>query len=372
MFLWGVVMVSMAFAKSFSGLLAARIFLGITESGLFPGVTFYLCLWYPRAAQAQRLSIFLSASTVAGAFGGILAFGIEKMNGIGGLAGWSWIFILEGLVTVVVSILSYFFMYDYPETASFLTTDEKEWLIQTIKEDQVGLAKGFKWKFLFQALRDPRSYLFVGIYLFVLIPSYAFALFLPTIIAGLGYSASHAQLLSVPPYVAGCLVTILFGIYSDRLRMRGVFIIAGSLTALVGYVVLYATKAPVAGYIGTIVAGCGLFPSIAIVLSWAGGNIGGDIKRGVVIAMVIGIGNLGGIASSFIYRPQDSPRYHPGHATDIGCLCASATLSVVGVYVFWRLNKRKDAQWAKNGNDSIDTAAYSEMGDDSPLFRYTL
>lgn len=127
-----------------------------------------------------------------------------------------------------------------------------------------------------------------------MIPTYAFALFLPTIIAGLGYSDSHAQLLSVPPYVAGCFFTIIAGIYSDHWRTRGPFVLAGTLTALVGYVVLYATKASVAGYIGTVIASCGLFPAVACVLAWTGGNFSGDVKRGVVIAMVIGIGNLGG------------------------------------------------------------------------------
>lgn len=372
MFCWGIVMVCMAFVKDFSGLLAARIFLGLAESGLFPGVTFYLCLWYPRGAQAQRMSLFLSAATVAGAFGGILAFGIEKMDGVGGLHGWSWIFILEGLVTIIVSAVSYFFMYDYPETAGFLTSVEKQWLVETLREDTANSSKGFKWKFLLQALRDPHSYLMVAAYLFIVIPTYAFALFLPTIIAGLGYSDSHAQLLSVPPYVAGCFFTIIAGIYSDHWRIRGPFVLAGTLTALVGYVVLYATKASVAGYIGTVIASCGLFPAVACVLAWTGGNFSGDVKRGVVIAMVIGIGNLGGIASSFIYLPQDSPRYHPGHATDIACLCVSSILIVVAMLEFSRLNAKRNEQCSKEGIHADRAEEFHELGDQSPLFRYSI
>ncbi|KAL6302068.1 MFS general substrate transporter [Sparassis latifolia] len=367
---WGLVMLSMAFVKNFGGLITARVFLGITESGLFPGVTFYLCLWYPRATQAQRVSIFLSAATVAGAFGGILAFGIEKMNGLRGLAGWSWIFLLEGIVTVLVALISYFCMYDFPETATFLTPAERTWLIDTLKADNTGLAKGFKWDFLFQALKDPHSYLFIGVYLFLLIPTYAFALFLPTIIAALGYSASHAQLLSVPPYAAGCVFTIATGMLSDRWRKRGPFILLGALTALVGYVVLFATSTPGAGYAGTIIAGCGLFPAVACVLSWAGGNTGGEVKRGVVIAMTIGVGNLGGIASSFIYRTQDSPRYHPGHATNIGCLCACAVLSIIGMAEFHRLNRQKDAMCERDGiKPDADAEEFKDMGDKSPLYR---
>ncbi|KZT66421.1 MFS general substrate transporter [Daedalea quercina L-15889] len=369
---WGIVMLSMAFVKSFRGLLAVRIFLGITEAGLFPGVTFYLCLWYPRAAQAQRVSIFLSAATVAGAFGGILAFGIERMDGIGGLAGWSWIFLLEGLLTVVVSVLSFFFMYDDPETASFLTTEEREWLLSTLKEDTAGSSKSFQWKFLTHALTDPYTYLYMFLYFFIALSAYSFALFLPTIITGLGYSAAHAQLLSIPPYVIGCLFTVACGVLSDRWRMRGPFVLLGALAGLAGYAILFATTKAVVGYVGVLIASCGIFPATACVLAWTGGNTGGDVKRGVVIAMTIGLGNIGGFAASFIYRTQDSPRYHPGHATNIGCLAAVAVLSAVGMYALHRVNRQKQLQVERSGITAEMAEEFSELGDKSPLYRYTL
>lgn len=91
MIAWGLVMTLMCLCKSFEGLIAARVFLGLTEAGLFPGITFYLSLWYRRRDTAQRLAIFFSAATIAGAFGGLLAWGIEHMEGIGGLYGWQWI-----------------------------------------------------------------------------------------------------------------------------------------------------------------------------------------------------------------------------------------------------------------------------------------
>jgi MFS family permease len=114
---------------------SARIFLGLAEGGLFPGVTFYLSLWYKRAEQSRRVAIFFSAATVAGAFGGILAFAIEKLEGKGGLHGWAWIvslvrlavldcltsaqFLIEGLLTIVVAFASYFYMYDVSISSNF-------------------------------------------------------------------------------------------------------------------------------------------------------------------------------------------------------------------------------------------------------------
>ncbi|KAM5541460.1 hypothetical protein V8D89_005014 [Ganoderma adspersum] len=324
-------------------------------------------MWYPRTAQAQRISILSGTAALSGAFGGLLAFGIEKIAGIRGLAGWSWIFLLEGLATTVVALLSFFLMQDYPEDATFLTDAERTWLVDTIKNDTTGLSKAFKWKFLCQAVRDPHTYLMIGVFLFVLIPAYSFSLFLPTIIVELGFSSSTAQLLSVPPNAIGCVLTILAGILSDRVRARGPFVLAGSLTALVGYVILFATKSPGAGYAGTMVAACGLFPGVALALAWAGGNAGGDVKKAVVIAMVIGVGNLGGVASSFIYRPQDAPRYHPGHATAISCLCVAIVLCITAMLEFARLNKAKDA--AEGAMEYEGKGDFEEMGDQSPLFR---
>lgn len=374
MFCWSIILISMAFVKDFPGLLVVRIFLGIAESGLYPGLTFYLCLWYPRAAQAQRLAIFMSACNAAGAFGGLLAYGFEKMNGIGGLAGWSWIFLVEGLLTILVSICSAFYMHDYPDTASFLTPTEKEWLVRTLREDTAGSSKEIKRKFLLEALRDPHSYLLAAMDIFVVVPLYAFALFLPTIIVGLGYSSLHAQLLTVPPNICGCVFTILFGYLSDKYRARGPFVLIGSLLSIVGYSILYATEIPVVGYIGTLIAACGLFPSSLCVLAWTSGNAGGDIKRGAMIGIVSGIGNCGAIASSFIYRSQDSPRYHPGHATNISCSCVLALLSTVGMFEYWRLNQKKSAYCEREGinENKGREEEFRELGDKSPLYRYTL
>ena len=131
----------------------------------------------------------------------------------------------------------------------------------------------------------------------VLIPIYAIAIFTPTIVKELGYSAANAQLLTVPPFVAGCFFTIIVGIYSDKYKLRGPVIIGGAFVSLIGYIVLYTQKAAGAGYAGAILAAVGVFPTIAVALAWVGGNAGGDLKRGVVIAMVVGLGNLGGYVS---------------------------------------------------------------------------
>jgi sugar phosphate permease len=124
MLVWAIVMICMGFVSNFSGLLVARIFLGIAEGGLFPGVAYYITMWYRRHECGFRMALFFSAATAAGAFGGLLARGIMTMGGpgggavggVGGRAGWSWLFILEGIITLLVALVAYWAINDYPST----------------------------------------------------------------------------------------------------------------------------------------------------------------------------------------------------------------------------------------------------------------
>ena len=124
MLLWGIVMTLMGLVHNYEGLLAARWFLGITEAGLFPGVAYYLSCWYKRSEFGIRMAIFFSAAAVSGSFGGLLAAAITKMDGVGNKKGWAWIFILEGIVTVLFGAASFYMVHDFPDNAKFLTDSE--------------------------------------------------------------------------------------------------------------------------------------------------------------------------------------------------------------------------------------------------------
>jgi MFS family permease len=134
-FAWGLVMTLMGLVDSYGGLLAARFMLGVAEAGFFPAATYLLTIWYRRYEVQRRMAVFYAAASLSGAFSGLLAFGIEKMDGIGGRRGWQWIFLLEGLAPVAVSFGLYWLLPDNPETASFLTKEEKEFIINRLALD---------------------------------------------------------------------------------------------------------------------------------------------------------------------------------------------------------------------------------------------
>ncbi|KAI9455428.1 major facilitator superfamily domain-containing protein [Lactarius psammicola] len=269
---WGAVTTLMCLVNSYQGLVIARFFLGLTEGGLFPGLTYYISLWYPRQLQAKRIAFLISIAAVGGAFGGIFAYGIEHLDGKAGLRGWQWIFFVEGLATVVVAFLSYFFTHDYPETAKFLTEEEREFVIQTLLDDSKGQATHFSKKFVWQALADWKTYVQAINSMCVLITGVSVALFTPSIVHDLGFSATNAQLLSVPPFLLAGLSTYIISIWSDRMNLRGPFIVTGAMTSMTGYIVAYTTNKPGPGYMAAIIAACGAYPSIAISLAWAGGE----------------------------------------------------------------------------------------------------
>jgi len=286
-------------------------------------------------------------------------------------------FLLEGLATIIVASIAYFTMHDYPATARFLSPEERDFVVNRLKRDSSDLATHYEHKFVIQALADWKCWMQVCIYIGVLIPVYAFSLFIPTIINDLGYEAAQAQLLSTPPYVAGCICTVATGIISDKYKSRGPFVCLSTTVGIIGYAILYGTslegpRGAQISYGGTVIAACGVFPSIAVVIAWAGGSAGGDIKRGVALAMTIGVGNLGGICSSFIYRTVDSPQFHPGHGTVIGCMVMSFCVSCIMMATYRRLNKQKEELCKREGIDHTRRAEFRDLGDASPLFRYEI
>jgi MFS family permease len=141
---FGIVMLGQAFVQSYGGLIATRFFLGLAECGIFPGSFYLISFWYKRAEAQKRFTMYWSSVIFAGAFGGLLASGIAKMDGMRGLENWRWIFLLEGIASILVGIFALFFCADFPQQASWLTEDEKAAVIaktRNFEDDDVSVTK---------------------------------------------------------------------------------------------------------------------------------------------------------------------------------------------------------------------------------------
>jgi cyanate permease len=249
--------------------------------------------------------------------------------------------IQEGLLTVVVSIASYFFIHNYPLTAPFLTDAERSFIHTRLKGDSDATNdEAFAWTNVRAALADYKCWLYGMGFHTMSLPLYTLSLFLPTIIAELGFTAAQAQLLTVPPYAVATILTVIVAVASEKTRRRAPFVLASSSVAIIGYIILLTapTHKPGVSYAGTILAAAGIYPSCAIVLSWAAANVSGQSKRATATAMTITIGNLGAVLGTQLYRPKTSPRWHLGHGFALAYLVGN----LVVVSVIWITLRREN------------------------------
>ncbi|KAI0325823.1 MFS general substrate transporter [Cubamyces sp. BRFM 1775] len=373
---WGIIMTLMGLCKNYPQLVGTRVCLGVAEAGLFPGVVYYLTLWYPRHMIQYRVGVFFGGATLAGAFSGLLAFGISFMSGTAGLLGWSWIFIIEGLATVVVGFISFFVLVDFPHTAKFLTPEERAYVVHRKKYDNssVGEEEHFELRHIWETLKDWQVWLHILIYMSVIAPLYGISLFLPSIINGFGFTTAISQLLTVPPYVFATGTLLWWAIWSDKLKMRYPFVLSGLVYILVGFAINISNVSIGAKYFGTFLVVAGSYASFPGVVAWLGNNLAGHYKRGVGMALHIGIGNFGGAIASNIYRTQDAPRYILGHGIELMFVGIGFITVPIAVIAYKRINARRDAlmREANEKGERLSPEELRRMGDRAPDFRYTL
>ncbi|KAI0636651.1 major facilitator protein [Trametes polyzona] len=374
MLVFGVITVLQGFAQNFPGIVATRFFLGLAEAGFFPGCCYMLSMWYTRGEAQKRYSFFFSSTTLAGGFGGLLASAIGKLDGVKGYHGWRWIFILEGLLTVVVAVLAFFVLPDFPEEAAWLAEDEKGYLKARLYEDVGNSRSGEALTFsgVLTVLKDPKILFGPLMYLGAIVPAYSYTYFSPTIVQTFGHSVIRTQLLSVPPWACTFVVTMLVAALSDYTRRRFVFIALGLAVALVGYVILLVVHDNNRLQYGALyVVPVGVFSAMPIILCWFETNLGSHHRRAVGSAAQIGFGNIGGIVAAYSFLPKDSPRFVPGYSIDVAFL-ALAFVSSAGYYLAVRAeNARRDRTAGENPTVQALTAEEREnLGDLDPDYRY--
>ncbi|KAH8550881.1 MFS general substrate transporter [Umbelopsis sp. PMI_123] len=333
MMCWAVISALTGLVQSYSGLLAVRFFLGIVEAGFFPGCLFLLSSWYKKHELAKRMSILYCGSIVSGAFGGLMAYGIiQGLEGARGIAGWRWLFIIEGSITVFAAIIAVFILPDYPTTTRWLSKEEiriaETRLVLDGHEPAQGKAE-FTFRHVGMALKDWRVYFFV--FLFMLdVCAGTISYFIPTIVANLGYSSAQAQLMTAPPYVFAAILALFNGWHADRTQERGYHVATPMLMAMVGFIISAATMNLAARYFALFLCAGGIWSTIAIILAWTGNTLNfPKEKRAVSLALVNMIGNLSSVYGAQLYPASNGPRYVPGNVANATFCFAGAVLAVL-------------------------------------------
>ncbi|EKM51127.1 uncharacterized protein PHACADRAFT_151720 [Phanerochaete carnosa HHB-10118-sp] len=339
---WGLMTMILGAVRNFAALVVVRFLLGTFEAGLFPGMIYCLTFWYKQDERALRAALVSASATLGGAFGGAIAYGIGHLNGVRGLEGWRWLFIIEGAPSCACAVLVFFLYPDFPETVSWLSDEERNLAIERIKGvSSLGHAK-ITWKEAKYTLIDWRLYLHYLAYISISVPFSSISLFSPTIVSGLGYEGLNAQLFTVPPYAIAFVTTVFISWQSDKHNMRswGAFfcmVIAGVSFLVQGALPSHAFKAR---YGLLCVAVAFSFSSVAPLLSWLMANLRSTGASTLSVPLTVSFGQIGQIIGVYIYKSSEAPGYPTGHYTNAAFLLAGALVVLLLRWIYVGRNRR--------------------------------
>ncbi|KAK2608743.1 hypothetical protein QQS21_002732 [Conoideocrella luteorostrata] len=343
---FGILTICTAFVTNFSTLCAVRFLLGIFEAGMMPSLVYFLSRWYRQSELTFRVSLFIISASLAGAFGGLLASAILRLDSFGSLHSWRMIFAIEGIATSVLGIICFFALPDRPETALWLSPKEKDLAITRLKSERIAITElvdRFSWTKSRLGIFNPVVLPTSVIFLLNSITVHGVSFFLPTIVKTIfpRQTVSNQQLLTVPPYFVGAIFCAATSFVSWRMNRRGIFMICCAPLTVVGYAMFLATTNPSVRYGATFLPFLGIFTYGALTNSHVAANVVSDTAKSSAIATNVMMGNIGGLISTWAFVSSDGPNYPIGNGLNLAAQ-ASMVIIAAGLY-FWveRDNRRR-------------------------------
>ncbi|KAL1861440.1 hypothetical protein VTK73DRAFT_7075 [Phialemonium thermophilum] len=384
MALWGVVSACTALVKDFKGLVICRFFLGFLEAPFFPGALFLLSAWYTPQELATRTAVMYTGSLVSSAFGGLVGAGVQYgLDGARGLRSWQWLFVIEGSVTVALSLGSIFLLPDFPATTRWLSPQERAIAIHRLRvhsgsldEERGSVLLGLK-----MAALDYKVWLLT---LIVILKTSAGAVtsFIPTLVATFEYGKVQSLLMTAPPYLFAAIVAMLVSISSDRLAERYFHLVGPLAVGLVGYVIAAATTTLAPRYFSLFLMLGGVYGCFDITYAWISSTLPRPIeKRSAAFAIANMVGNIAQIYSPYLYEKSMGPLYRPSMIANTAFVLATIVVATLLRFCLQRENRKLDRAEAGQNHEY---GADPKHGDDivqsgpgglvrlSPNFRYTL
>ncbi|QGI65184.1 hypothetical protein CEK26_009135 [Fusarium fujikuroi] len=342
MMLWAIVSALTAVAKDFKGLLLTRFFLGLTEAPYYPGAVYLLSIFYTRKEVATRIAILYTGNILATAFAGLIAAGIfHGLDDVAGLAGWKWLFILQGAVTFVIAVAGYFILPDFPLTTRWLTEEERQLAHNRMELDTVGNeGETSTWKGLKQAASDPMVWIFCAM-AHLHLAANGFKNFFPSVVKTLGFNTTITLVLTCPPYLIAGASTILVSWMSGKYNERTWHITASKTVAVIGFASAAATLNTAGRYVCMVIFTIGTYAVNSLILGWCGSVCGQTKeKKAVAISMVTMIMNISFIWTPYLWPKSDEPRYAIAMASSAAFSIGTAALAwLAKIILKWRNQK---------------------------------
>ncbi|KAK8161108.1 permease of the major facilitator superfamily [Phyllosticta citrichinensis] len=373
---FGLCSIGTAFVHSLGAACGVRFLLaGLFEAGMLPGIAYYFSRWYRRGELAFRLSLYITMAPLGGAFGGLLASAILKLSHFGGLHRWRMIFAIEGIITCGIALVAFAVLTDRPETARWLSEEEKKLAVARVKSERIGTSEVLDKLDVPKTLKgifSPVTLLTGFIFLLVNITVQGMAFFLPTIVRSIYPNSSviSQQLRSAPPYVVGAFFTLMFPFLSWRFDRRVIFFIASAPLTIAGYVMFLGSTDSNVRYGATFLIASGAFAFGALCNAHVSANVVSDTARSAAIGTNVMIGNIGGMISTWSYLDRDAPHYHIGN----GLNCATATLTLICsvLLLLWMKydNKKRDGRDVNSQLVGLSTKQIQDLDWKHPGFRW--
>ncbi|KAK3393317.1 major facilitator superfamily domain-containing protein [Podospora didyma] len=348
--LFGIITLCTAFIRGWKTMIASRILLGAAMSGIYPGLTLLISTWYPRKEQQLRFAFMQSGEVIILATGSLVNYFLNRLDNTLGLAGWRWIFLVQGMCTCVISIATYCFR--------FLTAEEGNVVSLQILKDRGDLyVTRFALRDVLVHARDPKVWAFASLFFMQNIVSTALAYFVPIILqSGLGFSSDSSIILSAPPYYYAVVPVLISSRFADRFQSCAPVITFNALCLITGFAVLGFAGESGAPYFGVFLATGAYVANWAALSAYQANNVVGQWKWVLTAAACAMFNGAGGIAGSFIVRNVEAPLYTTAIWVSIGShmlmICVVGGLSAH----FFRANKAQDkssVNLEKTGGDSI-------------------
>jgi len=232
---WGLISASMPLAHTPVEFYLLRFLLGAAEAGFFPGIVLYLTYWFPKQQKARAMARFMAATAVAGVVGAPLSNLLLRLNGVAGIAGWKWLFVGEGVPSILLGLMVFWVLADDPASAKWLPEDERGWLIETLEAERAGISAAHSVH-LRDVWRNGMMWRLSGIYFLLSVGLYSLSLWLPVVLKQIsGASEARVILLTVVPWLMATLAMLVIAHFSDRRQERRRFLLASLFAAMLGF-----------------------------------------------------------------------------------------------------------------------------------------
>jgi MFS transporter, ACS family, tartrate transporter len=352
MFSWGVIAGAMAFVPQISTLLGVRtsttfivlrVLLGLAEAGFFPGIIFFLTIWFPGRYRARMIGYFMAAIPLSTVIGSPISGALLNITGLG-LNGWQWMFLIEAIPAILLSVVVLFYLTDKAADATWLAPDERAWLVARLASERAKREQARRFSIL-EAISNTRVLLLAFVYFGINGTNYGLSFFLPQIVRGFGLSYTATGFVTALPYVAGTIGMIYWGRHSDRVRERREHVAIAALVAGLGIAGSTLVDDPVGKMLLLTLAGFGIFGVLPVFWTLPTNFLAGAAAASG-IAAVNSLGNLSGFFGPYAMgKIKDSTGSYTIGLLAIAC--------VVGFAMLVALSLSHDQQLENVGPDDV-------------------